>query len=144
MIGEFDGAGGGTIGTGDAIGAWGATGVGATVPEVPDELRESSDAEVGAGTVVGAVVGAFVGAVRTFARCVVLETVAEAEVEAVCVAASPAKRPVPASAPASDQLVSFLIRARPASRSLRLRCPIPRVVMTTMVVPRIWGPLRGR
>ena len=47
-------------------------------------------------------------------------------------AARPAKRPVPVNAPASDQRVSFLIRARPASRS-RLLGFTARLFMTTMV-----------
>jgi hypothetical protein len=59
-------------------------------------------------------------------------------------AARPAKRPVPVSAPASDQRVSFLIRCRPASRSLRLLGFAARLFMTTMIARGPKSHLRTR
>jgi hypothetical protein len=97
----------------------------AVVPEVfAVPADSSSDSVVVAGTVVAGVT-------------VVVWALVALAVVAVCVAARPAKSPVPARAPASDQLVNCLIRARPASRSLRLRGVTARVLMTTIVVDEL-------
>jgi hypothetical protein len=120
MNGAFDGATGGAVTTG--------AGTVAVVPKRFDVLAESSDSAVAAGTV-----GALVACGAVVVRVVFVAAV----VVTVCVAASPAKSPVPASAPASDQLVNCLIRARPASRSRRLRGVTPRALMTRIVVREI-------
>ena len=130
MPGEFDADTDGAYVAGVVAGD--VAGVVATVPEGFEAFTASSDWDA-AGVVVAVV--AVVAWVVGWAALAV---------EIVCVAARPANRPVPASAPASDQLVTCLIRARPASRSLRLRGVTPRVLMPKMVDHGPKGSLRRR